>query len=102
MQFLKRSSSYISDLAKHLGIQPHGNLWAQLLIMVGFAKDADRCPKCGSKDLMRSRRRNFIERGLSNVMLPFRCRRCYSRFFRVRQQEVTSSQPKPLPPHVAA
>jgi predicted Zn-ribbon and HTH transcriptional regulator len=42
---------------------------------------------------MRSRRRNFIERGLSTLVLPYRCRRCYFRFFRTQephQQPVSS------------
>lgn len=45
-------------------------------------KHYGRCPKCASKEIQRSRRRNMFERAISSVMLPWRCNVCYARFFR--------------------
>ena len=41
-----------------------------------------RCPKCASKEIQRSRRRNILERAIGPVALPWRCNVCYVRFFR--------------------
>lgn len=41
-----------------------------------------RCPKCASKEVQRSRRKNFFERALGPIALPWRCSVCYARFFR--------------------
>jgi C4-type Zn-finger protein len=49
---------------------------------LALPKNRDRCPKCGSKDFLRSRRKNFIEFGVSKFVLPYRCPHCYLRFFR--------------------
>lgn len=42
----------------------------------------DRCPKCGSKEVQRSHRKNIFEFGLGFVFLPWRCTVCYVRFYR--------------------
>jgi len=42
------------------------------------------CPRCGSPDLIRSHRRNPLERVAGLVILPWRCQDCYLRFFRPR------------------
>ncbi len=44
----------------------------------------ERCPKCGSREIHRSHRKNIAERALSLVFLPWRCDICYVRFFRGR------------------
>ena len=44
----------------------------------------DRCPKCGSKEIHRSHRKNIAERAFSFLVLPWRCSICYVRFFRLR------------------
>jgi hypothetical protein len=43
-----------------------------------------RCPHCDSKEVVRSRRRNFFERNIVAMFmyLPFRCTACKHRFFR--------------------
>jgi hypothetical protein len=43
-----------------------------------------RCPRCKSKEIRRSKRTGFVERGpLTLVFLrPFRCKHCEQRFFR--------------------
>ncbi len=42
------------------------------------------CPQCGSHDARRSRRRNVWERAISLLgYLPYRCRDCRTRFFRL-------------------
>lgn len=41
-----------------------------------------QCPRCASSDLMRSRRRNAVERALSTMFFPYRCGRCGARFWR--------------------
>ncbi len=45
------------------------------------ARHYGRCPKCASKELQRSRRKNLLERAISPVLLPWRCNVCYARFF---------------------
>ncbi len=47
-------------------------------------KKVNCCSKCGSQDIARSHRRNPLEVALSVVVLPWRCRVCFSRFFRLR------------------
>lgn len=59
----------------------YGALWRNI-VAFALPKNRDRCPKCGSKDFLRSRRKNFIEFGLSKFVLPYRCPHCYLRFFR--------------------
>jgi hypothetical protein len=56
-----------TDLMEHNGVTP---------------KYYGRCPKCASKELQRSRRKNVFERLISYVVLPWRCNICYTRFFR--------------------
>ena len=41
-----------------------------------------RCPKCGSEEIQRSRRKNLAERALGFAVLPWRCTVCYVRFYR--------------------
>jgi len=42
------------------------------------------CPRCGkSPGFIRASRRNFWERAISTLVLPFRCESCNRRFFRV-------------------
>jgi DNA-directed RNA polymerase subunit RPC12/RpoP len=55
------------------------------LVRLALPRNRDRCPKCGSKDFLRSRRKNFIEFGISKLVLPYRCSHCYRRFFRAVQ-----------------
>jgi C4-type Zn-finger protein len=40
-----------------------------------------RCPRCSSKDVRRSRRRNLLERIASVLIKPYRCDNCDYRFF---------------------
>jgi hypothetical protein len=49
-----------------------------------MADALERCPKCRSKEIMRSHRRNPLERALSVFVLPWRCSCCYARFYRPR------------------
>ena len=41
------------------------------------------CPRCGSGEVRRSARRNWVERAMSAALLPYRCEWCYQRYFRV-------------------
>jgi hypothetical protein len=43
-----------------------------------------RCPYCDSKEVIRSRRRNVLERYVVTIFMyfPFRCTACKRRFFR--------------------
>src|SRR5579875_1748062 len=59
----------------------YAEMWHKL-IALALPRDRDRCPKCGSKDFLRSRRKNFIEFSVSKFVLPYRCPHCYLRFFR--------------------
>ena len=40
-----------------------------------------RCSRCGSNSVRRSKRRGVIEKALSIVVRPYRCRDCDHRFF---------------------
>jgi hypothetical protein len=40
-----------------------------------------RCSRCGSNSIRRSKRRGVIEKALSIVVRPYRCRDCDHRFF---------------------
>lgn len=52
----------------------------------GFPDMKRTCPQCRSSSLMRSHRRNFVERFLSIVqVLPYRCEDCNHRFFVLRR-----------------
>ena len=44
----------------------------------------ERCPKCGSKDIQRSRRKNIVDFALSLLFRPWRCTICFTRFYRPR------------------
>jgi len=56
------------------------------------------CPRCGSSDVRRSVRRNFWERLLSLVLLPYRCEACGERFFRWRYRRgLLKAKSKPRP-----
>lgn len=46
------------------------------------AENYGRCPKCASKEIQRSRRKNIVERAIGLLVLPWRCNVCYVRFFR--------------------
>lgn len=43
---------------------------------------ADRCPKCGSKEVQRSRRKNILEFMFGFAFLPWRCQLCFNRYYR--------------------
>jgi hypothetical protein len=48
------------------------------------ARTGTSCPACGSGDVRRSLRRSFYDRALACLFLvPFRCRACRARFFRL-------------------
>ncbi len=55
-----------------------------------------RCPYCGSRQVLRSKRRNILEHLILPLALlrPFRCRECTARhfafFFRKRESGVSS------------
>lgn len=55
--------------------------WHKVLAFA-LPSNRDRCPKCGCREFTRSRRKNFIEFGISKFVLPYRCPHCYLRFFR--------------------
>jgi hypothetical protein len=86
-------------MRKPFGLSP--TLLRNLLLTTHLAKRTDRCPKCGSADLVRSRRRNFLERAISEVVLPYRCEYCHVRFYRIHEATdstkapETHAQPKP-------
>ena len=42
-----------------------------------------QCPRCESESIRRSRR-NLVERVLLFFLLPYRCRSCETRFYRLR------------------
>jgi hypothetical protein len=42
------------------------------------------CSRCNSASWRRSKRRNAFERVISPLVLPVRCERCDSRFYRLR------------------
>jgi hypothetical protein len=65
-----------------------------LLLTTHLAKRTDRCPKCGSADLVRSRRRNFLERAISEVVLPYRCEYCHVRFYRIHDPAESAKTPE--------
>jgi hypothetical protein len=46
------------------------------------ASTALRCPRCSSIEVGRSHRQNQWERMVSVIVVPWRCRDCYARFFR--------------------
>ena len=56
-------------------------LWKKA-VALALPKNRDRCPKCGARDFLRSRRKNFLEFTISKFVLPYRCPHCYLRFFR--------------------
>jgi hypothetical protein len=63
----------------------YAGIWQEIrqkALALALPRNRDRCPKCGSKDFRRSRRKNFIEFGISRFVLPYRCPHCYLRFFR--------------------
>lgn len=50
---------------------------------------ADHCPRCGSDNIRRSRRRGSLESLLGRVssLRPYRCGRCGERFLRPYKEE---------------
>jgi hypothetical protein len=50
--------------------------------------------------LSRSHRKNVFERLLSRVLLPWRCRECYARFFRPRWANIEDDAPKARAAHM--
>jgi predicted Zn-ribbon and HTH transcriptional regulator len=54
-----------------------------------------RCPRCNSYDIARSHRRNRLERLASLVVVPWRCRECYLRFFSARWFRPTPTELRP-------
>lgn len=102
--FTMRGPEILEDavftMRKPFGLNP--TVLRNLLLKTHLAKRTDRCPKCGSADLVRSRRRNFLERALSDAVLPYRCEYCHVRFFRTHDPVAESpktpeahAQPKP-------
>jgi len=63
------------------------------LFAFALPRNRDRCPKCGSKDFLRSRRKNFLEFAVSRLVLPYRCPHCYLRFFRA-VEAIDAEDPK--------
>jgi hypothetical protein len=49
-----------------------------------FAVKSRICPKCGSRRVLRSRRRSFVKHIVCRLLcaLPYRCDDCYARFFK--------------------
>jgi ribosomal protein S27AE len=56
------------------------------------------CPRCGSQELHRSRRRSLLDHFLSSLfsLLPFRCGRCDLRHFRLKLQFASPSHETPV------
>jgi len=56
---------------------------------IGATGQAERhpCPCCGSSPTRRSPRRNWAERMLGIIALPYRCDKCGRRFYRWRQRK---------------
>jgi hypothetical protein len=50
------------------------------------------CPKCRSRTIHRSHRKNMAEIALGVALLPWRCSLCYARFFRPRGMKFPSHQ----------
>jgi hypothetical protein len=44
----------------------------------------ERCPKCRSKEIQRSRRKSILDFALGFVLRPWRCTICFTRFYRPR------------------
>ena len=44
----------------------------------------ERCPKCGSKDIQRSRRKSIVDFAVGFALRPWRCMICFVRFYRPR------------------
>ena len=60
-----------------------------------------RCSRCGSNSIRRSKRRGVIEKALSIIVRPYRCRDCDHRFFPLfqtsRSHAKTSDSVDPSP-----
>jgi DNA-directed RNA polymerase subunit RPC12/RpoP len=51
------------------------------------------CPKCGSRAIVRSRRRTAVDRLISHFRgLPYRCRDCHNRFWPAMTELETEAQ----------
>jgi predicted nucleic-acid-binding Zn-ribbon protein len=64
-----------------MSAQSYSGLWHKA-VALATPRNRERCPKCGSRDFLRSHRKNLIEFAISAFVLPYRCSHCYFRFFR--------------------
>ncbi len=54
------------------------------------AQQEHGCARCGSPHVVRSRRRNILERLGTIMFLPWRCQDCYHRFYRLRSKHISN------------
>jgi hypothetical protein len=87
----------VSRLRKRLSFLRHSEFWHKA-VAYALPRNRDRCPRCRSKDFLRSRRKNVIEFALSSLILPYRCSHCYFRFFRA-VEPAGGHDPKHYRPH---
>jgi DNA-directed RNA polymerase subunit RPC12/RpoP len=74
----------VSKWTQMLSPQVYNRLWHKA-VALATPKNRDRCPKCGSRDFLRSHRKNILEFAASSFVLPYRCSHCYFRFFRANE-----------------
>lgn len=59
----------------------------------GGASFAARCPRCRSIDFRSVGVRNFIERAIHWLFLPYRCELCGHHFFLLRWRAIPAEHP---------
>ena len=90
----------VSKFKQVLSPQPYTMFWHKA-VALATPKNRERCPKCGSRDFLRSHRKNFMEFAFSAFVLPYRCSHCYFRFFRPNEA-AASDAAKRYRPHYSA
>jgi C4-type Zn-finger protein len=73
----------VSQLREIVSLPGVGGIWHKF-VALATPQNRERCPKCGSRDFLRSHRKNPIEFAISFLALPYRCSHCYFRFFRAK------------------
>jgi DNA-directed RNA polymerase subunit RPC12/RpoP len=85
MQVRVNAGFNVSQLKEAVSLPKVSGIWHKF-VSLATPQHRDRCPKCGSRDFLRSHRKNAIEFAISSFALPYRCSHCYFRFFRGNEQ----------------
>ncbi len=89
MQVRIKTGVDVSTFKEIASSQAYTGLWRKA-VALATPGHRERCPKCGSRDFLRSHRKNLVEFALSAFVLPYRCSHCYYRFFRSHQDTISS------------